>query len=294
MITKKEIEKHFELKTTEVELKGILSNVIQTPEGLLNFLYQYAKWNSFFGSAVAYLSGKIGASDGFFMDPDESIPEFADRSVFLASFVFDAAVEEFGCDPRYKKATHECLAQAFLRGCLNYFLEKGLINQDFKFVHPDWLTTLSLRVTDGYQGGSAGTTYYHMTKGYGYHLGSELFADTEFSVIDQILNQHFPELVSYLNQNIFVVGDHEYPGYLWISVHSGHGAGVEAEHFNEALLGVSYLYKYSDRPTHDVHRDLFRGLKRFSEDHKEFFSEILQRSIVDIANHTCKAEVTDG
>ena len=144
--------------------------------GLLRFFARYTSWNGFFGSGVASLSGKIGRSRTMFVD--QSVPErlLNDRSVFIASFFFDAARDEFDDRDTEYRDTHRCLAQATLAGILRYARQQGytatttelnkLLNE------PAWLKTLNAKVAQGYGNGSEDNRDAIMAA-IGYHLAQK-------------------------------------------------------------------------------------------------------------------------
>jgi hypothetical protein len=107
----------------------------------------------------------------------------------------------------------------------------------------------------------------------GYHLGSELLADKEFSLIDSLLVERFPTLISFLHENSFSIGEEQHNGYTWLRTHSGHGDAVEADHFEYAMRGIEFAYRYLD-PSKEEEMDyhLKEGFLLFARDHNEFFS----------------------
>src|SRR5215468_2653454 len=127
-----------------------------SPEALLRFFSRYASWNGYFGSGVATLAGKIGRSRGLFRDRGEPIDALADRSVLVASYIFDAARDEFDDRSTAYRDTHRDLAQAFLRGLIHYTrdvapqLVESTATINMRLADPAWLRTLDTRVAQGY------------------------------------------------------------------------------------------------------------------------------------------------
>jgi len=251
----------------------------QSPESLLRFLGRYASWNGFFGSGVAALAAKIGRSRSLFIDPNEPIEQLADRSVLVASFFFDAARDEFDDRDTAHRDTHRCLAQALLKGTLSYFAQRDAALKDVQHVNallspPLWLRALSVRVAQSYGAGSLDDATL-VFRAMGYHLGSEVLADREFSLIDEALRTHHAELSEYLRSAKVDIAGQEHVAYQWVAIHSGHGAAVEADHFEWATRGARLALSYL--PTHDVaglSHQLHLGFLDFARDHQEFFENV--------------------
>ena len=275
MIDRKTLESFVDMKEQEEIIKNVIVSSLDSPLSLLSFVHHYISWNGYFGSGVATLSGKIGRSRNIFRDRDDFIAT-SDRSVLIASYVFDAARDEFNDKSTSWRDTHRCLAQAFLKGCHNFFKsEIEVPNQIYN--EPFWLRGLNARVAQGY-GAYSPDTPLHIFHAMGYHLGSEFLADKEFSIIDQKLCSSYPELISYLDKNNFQIGESQHNGYTWLHTHSGHGHAVEADHFDAAIAGVQFAYKYID-PIIEEEMDyhLRQGFLLFARDHQDFFSCINNR-----------------
>ncbi len=96
-----------------------------------------------------------------------------------------------------------------------------------------------------------------------------------FTVIDCSLREQRPRLVDALLKQRVTVADEEHPAYYWIGIHSGHGGGVEAEHFELALGGVTEGFRYVDlalRPS--LRQEALRGFEEFATCHAEFFDRV--------------------
>ena len=121
MITRSTLEQQVDMNQIDQEIEAVISDAISTPEKLLSFVHRYISWNGYFGSGVATLAGKVGRSRSVFIDPNEPLKAVADRSVLVASYVFDAARDEFNDKSTPWRDTHRCLAQAFLKGSHTFF-----------------------------------------------------------------------------------------------------------------------------------------------------------------------------
>ena len=273
MVTRTELENLVDAQQINNEITNVISNSLRTPRELLSFIHRYVSWNGYFGSGVATLAGKIGRSRSVFVDREEPFFAVADRSVLVASFVFDAARDEFDHKSTPWRDTHRCLAQAFLKGSHQFFSSENNIDQKI-FALPFWLKGLNTRVAQGY-GARTPDDALHIFHAMGYHLGSELLADKEFSLIDALLSERFPTLISYLHERSFSVGDEQHNGYTWLRTHSGHGDAVEADHFKYAMRGIEFAYRYLE-PEKEEEMDyhLKEGFLLFARDHHEFFTRV--------------------
>jgi hypothetical protein len=253
---------------------------------LLRFLARYASWNGFFGSGVAALAGKIGRSRGLFRDTDEPIVALSDRSVLVASYVFDAARDEFDDRATEHRDTHRDLAQATLRGIIRYARRKlgheteALTDAalDRRMADPAWLQALGMRVAQGYGAFSQDLRETIFTS-IGYHLGSELLADREFTLIDTALRESVPDIVGFLRTQREEVGGQAHRAYQWIAIHAGggDGGGVEAEHFRLALEGVDLAFRFTPpEMAVELRRHLHYGFQNFASDHHQFFTHVNQ------------------
>src|ERR1700682_4788660 len=63
---------------------------------LLAALGRYVHFNSNFGCGVAHLAGQLGVRRDLFRDRAEPVEALADRSSEVASYIFFAAIDEFG------------------------------------------------------------------------------------------------------------------------------------------------------------------------------------------------------
>jgi hypothetical protein len=248
---------------------------LQSGADLVRFMARYGSWNGRFASGVASLAGTIGNCRDLFRE--QGYPKaVADRSNYIASFVFDAAIDEFDDHISPIRDTHRCMAQAELI-CMNdyYGLDSVILDED----EPASLRLLNEAVGRGYAGhagallGALGCVF----AGMGYHLGSELLADREFSLLDEHLRSTQNDLVQFLMRETVQVAGGKHRCYAWIGVHSGHGGGVEADHFDHAVQGVRAALKFlvGDERSHAAAlRALTDGFQAFERDHREFFEVV--------------------
>lgn len=203
------------------------------PKALLNTLARYIQFNSAFGPGLANLAGEIAARQGLFRDRSEVVRLLADRAADVASDFFHAAVDEFDDRATPWRDTHRTLAQACLKGMGGYF--------GFTLEQLDALLALNeatLRameqVSEGYGLGAA-LEDKRLFEGMGFHAGSEVLADQEFTIIDEVLKAKLPEMVQALKGMRVEQGQEKHNAYYWIFIHTS----VEADHFDAALAGVN-------------------------------------------------------
>ena len=250
------------------------------PLGLLRFFARYTSWNGFFGSGVASLAGKIGRSRAVFVDPTAAVTMVGDRSVFVASFFFDAARDEFDDRDTVHRDTHRCLAQATLSGILQFANKKGYAadtGEINKFLRePKWLHSLNRKVAEGYGNGSEDTRESIMAA-IGYHLGSEILADREFSLIDEYMRREQKTLAAFMKKAKIKIAGQDHIAYQWLQIHSGHGGAAEADHFEWATHGAKLAFGFTPKKHHAAMRlSLDQGFQAFAKHHQTFFTKVIQ------------------
>jgi hypothetical protein len=277
VVTRQEIESLYDPEAVMAPVHAALKVAVEHPPGVVRFLSRYANLNAWFGSGVASLSGKIGRSRGIFTDLAEPIFDLSDRSVLVASYFFDAARDEFDDRDTTHRDTHRCLAQACIKGAIEFCCRSANVRalNDF-LAQPLWLEGIGSRVANGYGVGTpdhAAALFRSM----GYHIGSEILADGEFSEIDRAFKRECPGLVKHLSENEFTIYGQKHRGYAWIGLHSGEGSAKEVEHFESATAGVRVALslvspKMRDECRHQIHL----GIGSFVRDHQEFFGAVSQ------------------
>ena len=279
-ITEDELKGLCDFAAQEQLVRSALQAALGEPVARVRFVGRYTSWNGFFGSGVAALAGKIGRSRRLFLDPAQPVHALADRSVFVASFFFDAARDEFDDRDTVHRDTHRCLAQSTLKGMIDYeaaqagstLATSAEVNRLLE--EPAWLTALNTRVALGYGTGSA-DELPDIFRGIGYHLGSELLADREFSIIDETLHGNAPALVAHLRNTQVNIAGQDHGAYQWIAIHSGHGGGAEADHFAWATQGVRLALRFAPAAQGEALRlALHGGFVDFARDQREFFERV--------------------
>ena len=93
--------------------------------------------------------------------------------------------------------------------------------------------------------------------------------------VDATLRSEAPALVDYLKAARVSIAGQEHAPYQWIGIHSGHGGGAEADHFEWATQGARLAFRFVPEAQHeDLVRHLHRGFLDFAQDHLEFFQRV--------------------
>lgn len=278
-ITEKDLHKLADFDAAKRQVDAALHQAgKQGALGLFRFFARYTSWNGFFGSGVASLAGKIGRSRAVFVDPQAAGALLGDRSVFVASFFFDAARDEFDDRDTVHRDTHRCLAQATLSGILrfaqkNQAADAGQVAALMR--EPAWLRSLNRKVAEGYGNGSSDTRESIMAA-IGYHLGSEILADREFSLIDEYMRSEQKALAAYMKRTKIEIAGQAHVAYQWLQIHSGHGGAAEADHFEWATKGAKLAFAFTPPRYHAAMRkSLDRGFQTFAKHHQTFFYKVM-------------------
>jgi hypothetical protein len=215
------------------------------PAALLSVLGRYIQFNSAFGAGVANLAGEIAARQELFRDPQEPVRLLSDRAAEVGADFFYAAIDEFDDRLTPWRDTHRTLAQATLKAAA---IHLGFAPEDIdRVVVLGEATRESLRrVWEGY-GVGAKMDDRRLFRGMGFHTGSEVLADQEFTLIDRHLRSRRADMVRALEATKIELQGQKHDAYYWIRIHTG----VEAEHFDAALAGANKALRYyagSDDP----------------------------------------------
>lgn len=269
-----DFDKHKALVTDKLKLIGDEYDLLN-PWPLLEFFNNYTSWNGYFVGGVAALCAKITKARGCFIDRDMPLRSAADRSNYVASFIFDAARDEYDDHVTANRDPHRSLAQAFLLGLCNNIsnAKPDFDDLNFMFKESEWLTTLNSMVIESYAGSSRFTTTKDIFIGMGYHAGSEILADAEFTLVDSFFRNRLPDLHKRMEGSTAELADSVHNCYSWISIHSGDGNAVEQDHFNLALSAIENGLRFSP-PEEQAQRLEWvkKGFNLFAENHHTFFS----------------------
>ena len=215
-------------------------------QALLKFMSAYARYNANFPGAICALVAAITNFPGL-EDPTEPLEILQDRRHQMASYVFEAARDEFA------GATHRGLAQQTIRGMLEFF-GPGAANVALQ---TPWLDSISRFIRSSYEPTSQSKKA--LFQALGFHLASEYYASFEFSILDFFLDEYFPEL----RKHLVAQG-----AYGWIAAHSCFGDDVELAHYQAAVKGIECAERYL--PTLDWVEQLRIGADKFGEQWRLF------------------------
>jgi hypothetical protein len=236
-ITREDLDGMLRAHRGEAALQAAL-DAAREPDRLLQVLGRYVQFNSAFGPGVANLAGEIGAHQGLFQDPSEPLRVVADRAAHVASDFFYAAVDEFDDRATPWRDTHRTLAQATIKGiCIHLGYEPERLNHLLEVDEPTRAAMAS--VFAGYGLGTA-LGERELFHAMGFHTGSEVLADREFTMIDAHLRAHHAALVAALEPMTVEILGERHNAYYWIRIHTG----VEIEHFDAALKGANNALRF--------------------------------------------------
>jgi hypothetical protein len=238
------------------------------PQLLLNVLCRYIQFNGAFGPGLANLAGEIAARQSLFRDQAEPVRLIADRAALVAADFFHAAVDEFDDRATPWRDTHRTLAQACLKGMGGYF---GFTPEKLDGILALNAATRGAmaQVHEGY-GLGARLEDRRLFEGMGFHAGSEVLADQEFTIIDKVLREKLPEMVQALKGMRVHLDSEKHNAYYWIFIHTS----VEADHFDAALKGVNNALRFyagADDPA-SVKSWIVTGFTRFAKVQGDFMS----------------------
>ena len=239
---------------------------------LLSFINNYTIWNAYFALGVVALTSQIGMRRNLFRDPTCPIPSVADRSIHVASFVYDASRDEFNDSMTPTHAPHRSLAQALLLRLIQIHYADGF---DFNEIckEDEVLKDANDATLRGYCGGreaGAALCFYGM----GYHAGSEILADMEFTALDRMFKEQLPELFDKLHGSTITLSGIELRPYHWIRAHSGHGAAVEQAHYAYAIKAINAGLQYVTADKGACIRAMELGFTNFAVDQMAFFDNV--------------------
>ncbi len=242
-------------------LASAFEQAADDPQRLLSVLGRYIQFNSAFGPGLANLAGEVAARQGLFRDREEPVTILADRASEVAADFFHAAVDEFDDRLTPWRDTHRTLAQATLKGlgrALGH--EPAELNALIR-INPG-TTAAMARVSSGY-GLAADLDEGRLFSGMGFHTGSEVLADEEFTIIDRVLRARRPDLVAALEAMKVEILGGQHNAYYWIRIHTS----VEADHFAAAVQGVNKALRFyaGATPPAAVKAFILDGFREFAD-----------------------------
>jgi hypothetical protein len=268
-ITREDLDTALRAHAGEAALQKALDSAA-TEERLFQLLGRYIQFNSAFGPGVANLAGEIGARPWLFQDRDEPLHFAADRAAHVASDFFYAAVDEFDDRLTPWRDTHRTLAQATLKGFAQHLeYEPAHVNRLLAADGPAQRS--QAQVFEGYGIGAA-LSEEALFRAMGFHTGSEILADREFTQIDAHLRKAHPLVVAALEPMKVEMAGERHDAYYWIRIHTG----VEIEHFDAALKGANNALRFyageTDRA--DLKGYVLAGFRHFGSVQSQFMTDL--------------------
>jgi hypothetical protein len=255
----------------EQALEAAMEAAIATgPPALLTLIGRFIQFNSAFGAGLANLAGEIAARQDLFRDASEPVRILADRAAEVASDFFFAAIDEFDDRLTPWRDTHRTLAQATLKGLGALVGYSPAQLNDVIRINAGTQAAVAA-VCEGY-GIGAPLDEPRLFSAMGFHTGSEILADQEFTVIDRCLRARRPQLVRALEEAQVEVLGLKHNAYYWIRVHTS----VEAEHFDAALKGVNNALRFyaGEVPLSTVRTWILHGFAHFARVEGEFMEAL--------------------
>lgn len=237
------------------------------PLEVLRLVYCVSRWNSVFAAGVVGLTSRITLSNDF-KDKSVKLPFLADRSHYVASFVFDAARDEYDDSSTIRRDPHRSLAQVCVEGLVRKLISMGFTVDDVKAACADfdWIEEEMQKVVVGYTSDAY--------TGLGYHLASESLASSEFSaILDGIEDLH-----PYLYEALEEVVTHDDSGTRkgeWLFAHASTGRNVEEEHARRAQEAVDNAILFSE-DEESARGWIEEGSQTFRDDRTRFFDRLLR------------------
>jgi hypothetical protein len=261
----------FDRKTNNDNIEATIALAASNPAKLYYFMQRYAYFNSFAGSLVARLASSIGLSYQLFQNAEISVKDQSDRGLEIAAKVLVATIDEHA-DAGAQQVPHRTLAQATLKAIGDYAkLNDADLNQITQT--PDWMGDIITDLIASYQGEI--NNIEALVTALGFHLGSELLADQEYSLIDKVIrytNRGHGFDAWLHGKQVEIAGKRLSPWY-WIVVHGKHNAsGVEAEHFQFALEALNLVAQYRPESHETILKWASKGFLDFAELQQRLFA----------------------
>ncbi len=294
LFTAEKFDGCFNLNELNVLVETACRNAVQHPTAFYLFMQRYVHFNGHAGSLVARLASAIGLSRDFFIDPTCPVYDESDRGMEVAARVLAATIDEHE-DSHGKGLSHRRLAQTTLKSVGDYAELSNAVRDELGVI-PPWFATLMREFAQGYQGQPGDLP--SLVRGMGFHAASEVLADREYVAIDRIV-RHENKNVGY---DAFLRdgnGRYEIDGkpvgaWYWVAVHGSHmQAGVELEHFDEALAGINLAARYLKHDPAQISQWVFEGFSQFATIQQNFFRQV-NRECLDLIKQELDTTLSGG
>lgn len=271
--TTQTFEDLFDRQANYDNIEATVELAVLDPTKLYYFMQRYAYFNSFAGSFVARLASSIGISYQLFRQADVSVADQSDRGLEIAAKVFAATVDEHA-DAGANQVPHRTLAQSTLKAIGDYAqLSDAKLNEVAQT--PAWMDEIISTELDGYCGKIDDVEA--LATSIGFHIGSELLADREYSIIDKVVryNHRGEGFDAWLKGKHVEVGGKSLSPWYWIVIHGKHNsAGVEAEHCQLAIDALNLFVQYCPESSDKILKWASKGFIDFANLQQQLFAEI--------------------
>jgi hypothetical protein len=261
----------FDRQMNNANIEATIELAASDPVKLYYFMQRYAYFNSYAGSLVARLASSIGISYQLFRQNEVAVIDQSDRGLEIAAKVLAATIDEHA-DAGAQQVPHRTLAQITLKAVSEYAnLGDNELNQVAQA--PAWMQAIITDLIDGYQGKI--DDLEAIVTALGFHIGSELLADREYSLIDKVVRytNRGSGFDAWLQGKQVEVGGKRLSPWYWIVVHGKHNAsGVEADHFELALDALNLLAEYRPESNEQIWQWASKGFLDFAELQQRLFA----------------------
>ena len=261
----------FDRQLNNANIETTIELAASDPVKLYYFMQRYAYFNSYAGSLVARLASSIGISYQLFRQDAVAVIDQSDRGLEIAAKVLAATIDEHA-DAGAQQVPHRTLAQVTLKAVSEYAqLGDNELNQVAQA--PTWMQTIITDLINGYQGKI--DDLEALVTALGFHIGSELLADREYSLIDKVVRytNRGSGFDAWLQGKQVEVGGKRLSPWYWIVVHGKHNAsGVEADHFELALDALNLLAAYRPESNEQIWQWASQGFLDFAELQQSLFA----------------------
>jgi hypothetical protein len=261
----------FDRQMNNANIEATIELAASDPVKLYYFMQRYAYFNSYAGSLVARLASSIGISYQLFRQNEVAVIDQSDRGLEIAAKVLAATIDEHA-DAGAQQVPHRTLAQITLKAVSEYAnLGDNELNQVAQA--PAWMQAIITDLIDGYQGKI--DDLEAIVTALGFHIGSELLADREYSLIDKVVRytNRGSGFDAWLQGKQVEVGGKRLSPWYWIVVHGKHNAsGVEADHFELALDALNLLAEYRPESNKQIWQWASKGFLDFAELQQRLFA----------------------
>lgn len=261
----------FDRQMNNANIETTIELAAADPVKLYYFMQRYAYFNSYAGSLVARLASSIGISYQLFRQNEVAVTDQSDRGLEIAAKVLAATIDEHA-DAGAQQVPHRTLAQITLKAVGEYAnLGNNELNQVAQA--PVWMQAIITDLINGYQGKI--DDLEAIVTALGFHIGSELLADREYSLIDKVVRytNRGSGFDAWLQGKQVEVGGKRLSPLYWIVVHGKHNAsGVEADHFELALDALNLLAEYRPESNEQIWQWASNGFLDFAELQQRLFA----------------------